>query len=272
MQRREFLAASATTAAAAVSAAAGSSALLAADAPMNKQLIELRTYHFTSPSKRQAFEQFFGEAAIPALGRVGVGPVGAFKLLAKDNAALKLTEDANDLYVLLPHKTPESFVTLERRLGADEAYQKAGQSVLGAAKSDPAYARYESSLLLGFDECPQVQTPTKSESRVLQLRMYESHNEERAKRKIHMFNEGGEIAIFRRVGMHPVFFGEAVAGAKLPNLTYMLGFENEGAMTTAWNAFRGDAEWKKLSGDPSYKDTVTTITNLVLRPTAGSQV
>ena len=270
MQRREFLAASAT---AAVSVAAGSSAsALAAEAPSNKQLIELRTYHFKSPEKRQAFEQFLGDAAIPALGRAGVGPVGAFKLLAKDNATLKLTEDGKDLYLLLPHKSPESFVTLERRLAADEEYQSAGRGVLGAGKSEPAYERYESTILLGFDQCPQVQAPSKAESRLLQLRIYESHNEERARRKIHMFNEGGEIAIFRRVGMNPVFFGEALAGTKLPNLTYMLAFDDESAMTKAWDAFRGDAEWKRLSGDASYKDTVTTITNLVLRPVAGSQV
>jgi hypothetical protein len=269
MQRREFLAASATTAAA---LAAGSSALLAAESPTNKQLIELRTYHFATPAKREAFEKFFGDAAVPALGRAGVGPVGAFKLLAKDNAALKLTEDSNDLYVLLPHKTFDSFVTLERRLAADEAFQAAGRSVLGAEKADPAYGRYETSLMLAFDDCPQVQAPAKSASRLVQLRIYESHNEERAKRKIHMFNEGGEIAIFRRVGMHPVFFGQTLSGAKMPNLTYMLAFEDDAAMTRAWDAFRGDAEWKKLSGDPSYKDTVTTITNLVLRPVAGSQV
>jgi hypothetical protein len=272
MQRREFLVASAATAAAAVSVAAGSSALLAADAPTDKQLIELRTYRFASPQKRQAFEQFFGEAAVPALGRAGVGPVGAFKLLAKDNAALKLTEDANDLYVLLPHKSAESLVTLERRLAADEAYQSAGRSVLAAAKSDPAYTRYETSLMLGFDAFPQVQAPTKSEARLLQLRIYESHNEERAKRKIHMFNEGGEIAVFKRVGMHPVFFGQALAGTTMPNLTYMLAFDDDAAMTSAWNAFRDNAEWKRLSGDESYKDTVSTITNLVLRPVAGSQI
>ena len=270
MQRREFLTASAASAAA-VAMAAGISAA-AEEVPGDKQIIELRTYRFASPQKRQAYEQCFGEAAAPALGRAGVGPVGAFKLLAKDNAALKLTEDSNDLYVVLAHKTPGSVATLERRLLADAAYQSAGRAVLAAAKSDPAYARYETSLFLGFDQCPHVEAPTKAGSRVLQLRIYESHNEERAKRKIHMFNEGGEIAIFRRLGMHPVFFGEALAGAKLPNLTYMLAFESPDAMTAAWDAFRGDPEWKKLSADESYKDTVTTITNLVLRPVAGSQI
>ena len=272
MQRREFLAASGAAAAAAVSVTASSPALLAAGAPTDKHLIELRTYRCASPQKRQAFEQFVGEAMIPALGRAGVGPVGAFKLLAGDNAALKLTDDSDDLYVLVPHRTSESFVTLERRLAADEAYRSAGRAVLGAAKSDPAYARYETSLMVGFDHCPQVQAPSKAASRVLQLRVYESHSDERAKRKVHMFNEGGEISIFRRVGMNPVFFGETLAGPKMPNLTYMLAFDDEAAMTDAWDAFRGDAEWKRLSGDESYKDTVSNITNLVLRPVAGSQI
>ena len=42
-------------------------------------------------------------------------------------------------------------------------------------------------------------------------------------RKIRMFDEG-EIAIFRKVGMIPVFFGEALAGRNLPQLTYMLAY------------------------------------------------
>ena len=33
-----------------------------------------------------------------------------------------------------------------------------------------------------------------------------------------------------------------------------------------------DADWKRPSADESYKDTVSTITNLVLRPVTGSQV
>jgi hypothetical protein len=34
----------------------------------------------------------------------------------------------------------------------------------------------------------------------------------------------------------------------------------------------GDADWKKLSGDETYKDTVSNITNLVLRPVEGSAI
>ena len=269
MQRREFLA---TSAAAALGLAATGAVALPERTAASKQLIELRVYHFASPEKQQAYEQFMDRAGVAALARAGVGPVGVFKLLAKDNAPLKLEADPTDRYVLLPHKSAESFLNLERRLMADEALRQAGDAILAAPKTSPAFTRYESTLMLAFDHFPQVRVPSKSPGRVLQLRIYESHSEERAKKKIHMFNEGGEIAIFNRVGLNGVFFGEALAGPKLPNLTYMLAFDDEAAMKKGWDAFRGDEQWKTLSKDEAYKDTVSNITNLVLRPAAGSQV
>jgi hypothetical protein len=72
--------------------------------------------------------------------------------------------------------------------------------------------------------------------------------------------------------MNPVFFGQTLVGAKLPCLNYMLAFESQQALDGAWKAFRDDAEWKKLSADEDYKDTVSNITNLVLRPAEGSEI
>ena len=86
-----------------------------------------------------------------------------------------------------------------------------------------------------------------------------------------MFDKG-EIEIFRRVGLHPVFFGQALAGDKLPNLTYICAFENKAASDTAWKDFGNDPQWKTLSKDPAYKDTVSKITTLILRPATRSQI
>jgi hypothetical protein len=268
MQRREFLAASA----AAMVSAAGGVTLAAADASA-KQLIELRTYHFASQDKLRGFEEFLGKA-VPAFGRAGVAPVGVFKLLAKDNPDLKLTSDGTELYVLLPHQSFDAALALPERMAADNEFLQAAAPVLLAPKSDPAYTRYESSLMLGFDQWPRAVVPaaSKSDRRVLQLRTYESHSLERHHKKVEMLNEGGEIGIFKRVGLNPVFFGQTLFGSKLPNLTYMVAFENEDGLKSAWNAFRNDPDWKKLSADESYKDTVSTITNLILRPAAGSQI
>jgi hypothetical protein len=244
----------------------------AANKAGGKQLIELRTYHFPSPEKQREFETFLARALLPAMGRAGVGPVGVFKLLAKDNAALKLPSDPNDLYVVLPYDSFDALLGVGPSLAQDQEFLQAGYETLVAPKSNPAYTRYESSLLLGFDQCPRVSAPTKAADRVVQLRTYESHSAERAKKKVEMFNEGGEIAIFRRVGMNPVFFGQTLIGAKLPCLNYMLAFESQQALDGAWKAFRDDADWKKLSGDEAYKDTVSNITNLVLRPAQGSEI
>ena len=268
MQRREFLAASA-----AVALGLGiSKSASAADSPGARQVIDLRTYHFANADKLRAYEQFLAGGGIAGLNRAGVEPVGVWKLLAKDNPTLKLTADANDLYVLLPHKSMDSALTFERRLAADEEFQKAGEKVLRTPKSDPAYSRYESSLLLAFETFPQVAAPVKGPQRLIQLRIYESHNEERAKKKIAMFDQGGETAIFKKVGLNPVFLGEAIAGPRMPNLTYAVAFENEAAMKAGWDAFRVDPDWKELARDQTYKDTVSTITNLVLRPAEGSQI
>ena len=42
-----------------------------------------------------------------------------------------------------------------------------------------------------------------------------------------MFNSA-EIAIFRRTGLRPVFFGETMVGAGMPSLTYMLTLRGHG--------------------------------------------
>jgi hypothetical protein len=163
--------------------------------------------------------------------------------------------DGLDLYVLLVHKSLKSVVSASRLIEADPDYRKAAASVLDAPKSDPPYERIESSLMLAFEAIPRLERPAKAESRIFQLRIYESHNSLAGKKKVEMFNTGGEIAVFRKTGMNPVFFGESLIGPKLPNLTYMLGFDDMEAKEKAWSTFR-----------------VSNITNIMLRPASCSQI
>ena len=87
-----------------------------------------------------------------------------------------------------------------------------------------------------------------------------------------MFNEGGEIDIFRKTGLRPVFFGETLIGQRLPNLTYMLAFENLAARDKHWEIFQNDPEWKELRADKQYADTVSNITDIILQPVSYSQI
>jgi hypothetical protein len=103
--------------------------------------------------------------------------------------------------------------------------------------------------------------------------VYESHNERAAAKKVEMF-ETAELAIFRRVGLTPVFFASAVVGPAMPNLTYMLAFPDEAGRKAAWDKFRADPEWAKLRAVPEYadKEIVSKITNRVLTPAEYSEI
>jgi len=263
MKRRDFLAASCFAGMASMS---GLASAKDSDTATAKQLFELRHYHFDAAEKAKIFAEFLGQVAVPAFNRIGIKPVGVFRIEPEDGS-----EDPN-LYVLLPHCCFESVMTATAKLLDDEEYMKAGAAVVGCAKNDPAFQRVESSLSLAFDHCPKVEVPSTKESRVLQLRIYESHNQFKAKKKVHMFNEGGEIDIFRRTGLNPVFFGETLVGTRLPNLTYMLGFDNREAKEQGWKTFISHPDWKDCKSRPEYADTVSNITNIMLRPVAGSQI
>jgi hypothetical protein len=260
VDRREFLAA---TAVAAVSPLPRLDAL--GQAPP-RQYVELRRYHLLPGAKQRAFSAFVGDVAIPAMNRARVSRVGAFTVIYGENAP--------SLLLVLAHPTLESVVTLRERLAGDAAYGRAGAAVLDAPLSDAAFVRAESTLLRAFDAMPAVEPSAgagTSAPRIFELRTYESHSDRAALNKLAMFN-AGEIPIFRRTGLAPVFFGETVVGARMPSLTYMLTFRDMAARDAAWAAFGRDPDWKSLSADPQYQDNVSAISDIILRPTSYSQL
>lgn len=260
MQRREFLAAGCL---AGLASASPMAAVAASEGGAKKQYYELRLCLLESKAKQDALVKFLGKAAIPALNRIGIKPVGVFTLAE---------EESSNLYVLAPHDSLESVATCVHRLGEDEAFLQAGADVIDAPFKDPAYTRMESSLLLAFDKMPRLAVPSAKATRVFQLRIYENPTIKANQRKVEMFNTGGEIDVFLHCGMTPVFFGEALVGSKLPNVTYMLGFDDRETGEKAWEAFKADPGWAKLKDDPYYKDTVSNITNIWLNPAPCSQI
>jgi hypothetical protein len=128
-----------------------------------------------------------------------------------------------------------------------------------------------------FETLPEVVAPTgaaAAASRVFELRTYESHSRAANNKKIEMFEKGGEIAIFRRLGMTPVFFGRDLIGTRLPSLTYMLVFPDAAAREKCWAAFGADPEWVKLRSTPGYAnaDILSGTNSQLLRPTDYSQL
>ena len=257
--RREWLAA-----AGGVGVASMCGMRAAEGASAHRDVYELRKYTIVDEAQKQALGRFLQEAAIPALNRIGIAPVGVFHP----------EKEISPVYVLLRHPSVESLLTSTAAILADPEFLTKGADFLDAPADKPAFQRVESSLLLAFKGMPTLETPMKSPGRIFQLRIYESPSVKTGQKKIEMFNDAGEIDIFRRVGLHPVFFGETLIGAKMPNLTYMLVFESGDELKANWSKFGGDPDWKRLSKMPEYADKsiLSGITNLILKPAEYSQI
>ena len=215
--------------------------------------------------QQKLIEDYFQNAAIPAFNRFGSKNVGVFREL-KPGENMKL-------YVLIPFPSLREFSTLQDNLNKDEVYKAAGMAYLNAPAAEPAYERIESSLLKAFMQMPRLEVPEKK-SRIFELRRYESSGEYAGKKKIEMFDTGGEIRIFKRIGLTPVFFGEAIIGPSRPNLTYLLTFDDMAEHGWNWKLFGSDPEWKKISSIPEYADAkiVSRIVSTFLVPTDFSQI
>ena len=230
-----------------------------------QEFYELRVYTLKSAEQQQMVEHYFEKAAIPALNRLGSKNVGVFKELD--------AEEQTKLFVLIPFTSLEDYLSRDEKLAKDAAYQQAGAAYLTAPATAPAYERIQSSLLKAFAHMPAL-VPPANKPRIFELRRYESASEAAGKKKIEMFNDAGEIEIFKRVGLQPVFFGETLIGEMRPNLTYMLTFDDMAEHDRNWKAFGSDADWKRISSMPEYADAkiVSRITHTFLEPTAFSQV
>ena len=233
-----------------------------------REYYALRRYYLQNGPQRKLTEGFLAEALIPGLNRLGIKPVGAF------NISIGPEEPA--FYVLIPSTSVESLVTVDFRLEQDAEYMKAGAPFLNAPDKQPAYVRVESSLMLAFEGWPKLTVPAVTAQhgkRMFELRTYESPSDQDYRRKVEMFNSG-EFAAFEKAGFWQVFFGDTLIGPRMPNLTYMLGFEDMAARDKMWKAFGASEEWKKLSSSSRYnfEEIVSSITNVILAPASYSQI
>ncbi len=224
--------------------------------------LDIKTWRFHNSAENQpARVADYLEAGLgPALERAGaklagvfssvIGPDGPYYVSLSEFASLAAMQDALT------------------KLASDESHQLELRKL--SAGAGLPFVRVESSLLRSFDGMPAVamtEAAEKRPPRIFELRTYESQSFVTLARKVGMFNNG-EMQIFERLGMRPVFFGETIVGAKQPNLMYMLSYDDLAARDKLWHDFGTDPEWRKLSGRAELKDSeiVANISNVILRP------
>ena len=260
MERREFLTASLAASALALT----NQAQAQSTSGKPREYYELRRYHLQSGPQTKLTDAYVENALIPALNRLGIAPVGAFRL--------DYGPETPVLYLLLPSTNLETLVTADLLLAKDAAFVKAAAPFWSAPAAAPPFQRIESSLHIAFEGWPKV-TPPAKEKRIFHMRTYESPTNADHVRKVEMFHNG-EFDFFAAAGAHSVFYGDALIGSRLPSLTYMLSFADMDALNKSWDAFRANPGWKKLSSDPRYasEPIVSNVTNLILNPAPYSQI
>jgi hypothetical protein len=265
MKRSAFL--KSTVAAVGVASASritqSAAASAAAPAPAGHEYIEIRKYTLPSPAKQALLDSYLRDTAIPALNKIGVSSVGVYYQDKPDPKPM--------VFVILRHASLEQFAASTQLL-SDVAVQKAGAEYLGVPAAEPVYERIESWLTQCIDGMPTLAVPPKGQQ-TYQLRIYESHSEMAGRKKVEMFNTA-ELALFRKSGMEPVFFGQTIVGPNMPNLTYMLSFKDMPAKEVGWKTFATSPEWAKLKTTPGFtdKEIVFRITNLMLVPAPYTQI
>lgn len=258
MKRRNFVATAATS-----SILAG-----AQNSPAQPGVIELRYYRMRNgaDTQRVRLTEMMAKHYLPALARAGSGPAGAF--------LVTVGEQTPSMLVVAGFASLADMEQVKAKMQADPAFTKAAESFY--SQSGLPYVRSEAHILRAFAGFPKIEVPQTSAdrpARLFELRTYESNTPFSLRKKIKMF-EDGEIDIFRKTGLQPVFFGQMIAGPRMPNLTYMLAYDDMASREKNWRTFVAHPEWKKLAATPGLSDAevVSNITNSMLSPIPGSAI
>ncbi|HXI00880.1 MAG TPA: NIPSNAP family protein [Sphingobacteriaceae bacterium] len=233
-----------------------------------EELYEIRIYHLKNKEQENRIDAYLKDAFLPVMKRNGIHKVGVFKPIGNDTAKTRL------IYLLIPYKSEKQYFNLSAQLNKDKQFMLDGQEYHNAAYNNIPYNRIESILLKAFYNTFLQQPVLKNDlvKRIYELRSYEGPTEKLFRNKVHMFNEGQETEIFRRLGFNPVFYGEVLAGSRTPNLMYMTSFEDMVSRDAHWKEFRIDPFWKKLSAMPFYKNNVSKSSIIFLQPTSYSGI
>jgi hypothetical protein len=238
--------------------------------PPRQEFFAIRVYQLSTARQEARVDSFLQLAFLPALHRQKITGIGVFKAIGNDTAAIRR------IYVFIPLKTFDEYDALLTKLSADEEYHSAGRSCHDAPYDDPAYIRMETILLKAFPDMPQHATPWTgqpySPDRVYELRSYEGPSEGFFANKVKMFNDGGEITLFDKLGFHAVFYASVLSGAHMPNLMYMTSFDNMDARNDHWKTFGADPTWKSLSSSPEYQHNVSHIDDIFLHAAPYSEL
>lgn len=230
--------------------------------PAKRMYYLIKVYQLRSQNQVSAMDNYLSSAYLPALHRAGFSNIGVFFPAVPDTA--KETK----LYVFIPIGSIKKLSEVEDLPLTDPQLRETGNAFWNADYDAPPYQRMENIVIQAFPLMPKYSLPQLTdtkENHIYELRSYEGPTERLYRQKVKMFNEGGEIELFKRLNFNAVFYGEVVAGSKMPNLMYMTSFNNMADRDAHWKTFRDDAQWLSIKDLPEYLHTVSKNDQILLK-------
>lgn len=232
-----------------------------------QEYYRITVYHFATAEQEKILDNYLEKALLPTLHKNKFENIGVFKPAANDTAADKT------IYIFINAKTIESLIGVDDLLSTDMDYKSAAKEYLNAAYNAAPFTRYETILLKAFPMAIKMNLPVLKAAKnehIYELRSYESATDALYKNKVQMFNEGGEVDLFKKLEFNAVFYADVLSGSRMPNLIYMTSFENMAARDTHWKAFGESPEWKRLSSLPEYQHNVSKADIILMHAAAYS--
>jgi len=227
----------------------------------------ITVYHFSNKEQELLLDEYLEKALLPALHKNKFKNIGVFKPVANDTAADK------KIYVYLPSRKLSSLTAIDNLVHADSLYRLAATPYLVANYDKPPFIRYQNMLLKAFRLATEMTLPSLKSAKaehIYELRSYESATDSLYRNKVHMFNEGHEIDLFKKMDFNAVFYADVLMGDRMPNLIYMTCFENMAERNEHWKAFGNSPEWKAISSAPFYQHNVSKADIILLHATTYS--
>jgi len=213
----------------------------------------IQIYHCSTTKQITNIDAFLKNTFLPYMHENGIKKVGVFAPVDNDTAADK------KLYVWVPFKNIQKLDALDQKIEALDPMGNAAIIHLENADGSLPYTRIEKIITRAFKFQPEYVTTSsliKSSNRIYEYRSYESPTEDMHLRKVHMFNEGGEVTLFERLHFNAIFYSKVIAGSNMPNLIYMTSFNNMEDRNAHWKSFVEAPLWKKISVAPEYLNSV----------------
>jgi hypothetical protein len=216
-------------------------------------IYEIRIYSLKSAAQVDVTDLYLKDVWLPAMHRMGIKNIGVFKPISNDTASVK------QIVLLIPFISLDVWRKTKTSINGDQNYEDNAKTFLDADTANLPFVRVSSTLLQAFEYQPKL-IPTTLKSNpdaIYELRSYESATDQLHRTKVEMFNEGGEIALFKRLDFQAIFYGDVISGNKMPNLEYMVVFSDTASRNAHWKAFGNSPEWKSISVAPKYRNNIS---------------